>query len=70
MFYNSSLSTLVDPRGTSQEDSGYGIKDRDHNAAINILKRGLSTVGTTGRACLSCLDREAMIQEAHLLAGE
>ncbi|MCG2736039.1 MAG: transposase, partial [Candidatus Methanoperedenaceae archaeon] len=39
--------------------------DRDHNAAINILKRSNSTVGTTGfQACLSNLSREAMKQEA------
>ena len=39
--------------------------DRDHNAAINILKRSNSTVGTMGfQACLSNLSREAMKQEA------
>ena len=41
------------------------VLDRDHNAAINILKRSISTVGTTGfQACLSNLRREAMKQEA------
>ncbi|MFZ3167914.1 MAG: transposase, partial [Candidatus Methanoperedens sp.] len=41
------------------------VLDRDHNAAINILKRSNSTVGTTGfQACLSNLNREAMKQEA------
>lgn len=43
--------------------------DRDLNAAINILKRGLGTVGTMGRACMSYPLREAMKQEAHLLVG-
>jgi putative transposase len=39
--------------------------DRDHNAAINILGKSNSTVGTTGfQACLSNLNREAMKQEA------
>ena len=43
------------------------VLDRDHNAAINILKRS-STVGTTGfQACLSNLNREAMKQEASQL---
>ena len=41
------------------------VLDRDHNAAINILKRSISTVGTTGfQACLSNLKREAMKQDA------
>ena len=41
------------------------VLDRDHNAAINILNRSNSTVGTTGfQACLSNLNREAMKQEA------
>ncbi|NJD52335.1 MAG: IS200/IS605 family element transposase accessory protein TnpB [Candidatus Methanoperedens sp.] len=44
------------------------ILDRDHNAAINIKNRSISTVGTTGfQACLSNLNREAMKQEAPLL---
>ena len=38
------------------------IEDRDINASINIKNR--CTVGTTGiKACLSNLNREAMIQE-------
>jgi putative transposase len=46
------------------------VLDRDHNAAINILKRSISTVGTAGfQACLSNLNREAMKQEATLLVG-
>jgi len=46
------------------------VLDRDHNAAINILNRSISTVGTTGfQACLSNLKREAMKQEATLLVG-
>lgn len=41
------------------------VLDRDHNAAINILGRSKSTVGTTGfQACLSSLNGEAMTQEA------
>ena len=44
------------------------VLDRDHNAAINILNRSISTVGTTGfQACLSNLSREAMKQEASRL---
>ena len=46
------------------------VLDRDHNAAINILNRSISTVGTMGfQACLSNLNREAMKQEANLLVG-
>ena len=46
------------------------VLDRDHNAAINILNRSISTVGTTGfQACLSNLNREAMKKEAALLVG-
>jgi len=46
------------------------VLDRDHNAAINILNRSISTVGTMGfQACLSNLNREAMKQEATLLVG-
>ena len=45
------------------------IMDRDENAAVNILHRGLSTVGTTGRACLSSPIGDAMIQEATQLVG-
>ena len=37
-------------------------EDRDVNASKNIRNR--STVGTTGRACQGCLDREPMQQEA------
>ena len=44
------------------------VLDRDHNAAINIKNRSISTVGITGfQACLSNLNREAMKQEAPLL---
>lgn len=44
------------------------VLDRDHNAAINILNRSISTVGTTGfQACLSNLNGEAMKQEAPTL---
>jgi putative transposase len=40
--------------------------DRDHNAAINILDKSKSTVGTTGiEACQSNLNREPMKQEAN-----
>lgn len=45
------------------------VMDRDENAAINILSRGLDTVGTTGRACMSSLVGDAMIQEATQLLG-
>lgn len=42
--------------------------DRDHNAAINILKRSNSTVGTTGiNACQGPLNRGSMQQEAPTL---
>lgn len=34
----------VNPRGTSKEDK-YGELDRDYNAALNILERGLSALG-------------------------
>ena len=34
----------VNPRGTSQEYH-YGALDRDYNAALNILARGLSGLG-------------------------
>ncbi|MFZ3170230.1 MAG: zinc ribbon domain-containing protein [Candidatus Methanoperedens sp.] len=41
------------------------VLDRDHNAAINILKKSKNTVGTTGlKACLSNLSIETMTQEA------
>ena len=40
------------------------IMDRDENAAINILHRGLNTVGITGRACSSSSARDVMTQEA------
>lgn len=44
------------------------ILDRDINAAINILNRGMKelkiTPGTGGRACLSSPNRDTMIQEA------
>ena len=52
--------------------------DRDHNAAINILNRGLAeyvTVAVTApqelgaRACLSSLNGDAMMQEATQLVG-
>jgi putative transposase len=48
-----------------------GLKlDRDHNAAINILNKSKSTVGTTGiEACQSNLNREPMKQEVILLVG-
>ncbi|NJD53997.1 MAG: IS200/IS605 family element transposase accessory protein TnpB [Candidatus Methanoperedens sp.] len=43
------------------------ILDRDHNAAINILKRS-STAGTAGiNACLSGLNRAMMTQDAPCL---
>ena len=45
------------------------IMDRDENAAVNILHRGLSTAGTAGRACLSSPIGDAMIQEATQLVG-
>jgi putative transposase len=48
------------------------VMDRDENAAINILKRGIekvNTVGTTGRACSSCFNRGVMTQEATQLVG-
>jgi len=45
--------------------------DRDHNAAINILKRSKNTVGTTGiNACQGSLNRGSMQQEAPTLQGE
>ena len=41
------------------------VMDRDHNAAINILKRSKNTVGTTEiEACLSSLSTDTMTQEA------
>ena len=44
--------------------------DRDHNAAINILKRSKNTVGTTGiNACQGSLNRGSMQQEAPTLQG-
>ena len=52
------------------------VMDRDENAAINILNRGLAkyvTVTTPqelgARACLSSLDGDAMMQEATQLVG-
>ncbi|MCX9084622.1 MAG: zinc ribbon domain-containing protein [Candidatus Methanoperedens sp.] len=46
------------------------VLDRDHNGAINILKRSISTVGTTGiQACLSNLNGEAMKEEAPARKG-
>jgi putative transposase len=41
------------------------VLDRDHNAAINILKRSKNTAGTSGiEACLSSLSIDTMTQEA------
>lgn len=47
------------------------VKDRDWNSAINILNRGLEiyTSGTGGRACLSSLIGDTMIQETVQLIG-
>jgi len=44
------------------------VLDRDHNAAINILKRSISTAGTAGiNACSSVLNRGTMTQDAQAL---
>ncbi len=44
--------------------------DRDHNAAINILKRSISTVGTTGiNARQGLLNRGSMQRDAQALQG-
>ena len=40
------------------------VMDRDHNAAINILNRGITTAVTAGRACMRDLRRGPMNQEA------
>ncbi len=46
------------------------VLDRDHNAAINILKRSISTAGTAGiNACSSVLNRGTMTQDAQALQG-
>jgi putative transposase len=46
------------------------ILDRDHNAAINILKRLISTVGTTGiNARQGILNRGSMQRDAQALLG-
>lgn len=49
-----------------------GLKlDRDHNAAINILKRSKYTVGTTEiNACQGLLNKGSMQQEAPTSLGE
>ncbi len=44
------------------------VLDRDHNAAINILKRSIRTAGTAGiNACSSVLNRGTMTQDAQAL---
>src|SRR5574341_1914292 len=44
------------------------VLDRDDNAAINILKRSISTAGTAGiNACSSVLNRGTMTQDAQAL---
>jgi putative transposase len=44
------------------------VLDRDHNAAINILERSISTVGTTGiNARQGLLDRGSMHRDAQAL---
>ncbi|MCZ7361956.1 MAG: transposase [Candidatus Methanoperedens sp.] len=46
------------------------VLDRDHNAAINILNRSNSTVGTTGiNARQGLLNRGSMQRDAHALQG-
>ena len=46
------------------------ILDRDHNAAINILKRVINTVGTTGiNARQGILNRGSMQRDAQALLG-
>ncbi|NEP09800.1 MAG: hypothetical protein F6K14_06165 [Symploca sp. SIO2C1] len=49
--YYVQFSVQLDPRDTAQpltpSQKAVGVEDRDINAALNILQKGLSTVGHT-----------------------